>query len=175
MVAGGFEYLLLEIDGRKTAMALGSRSLVTTPQGVAVHEHWFSGHREMIHLVNGRLNTALGLTVEWRGQRSTPPDWGVLAQEKLAINWTRHLDLMPGYRFGHMDQIQTMRSRPLTGAPVVTSGAQWFSDVIRSPQAVGKDWVFEQHFAVREGRVIYSEQCLSPEVCFKFTHLGLVP
>ena len=70
MVSRGFEYLLLEIDGRKTAMALGGRERVAEAGRVMVHELWFSGHREMIHMVDGRIHTALGLTVEWRGQRS---------------------------------------------------------------------------------------------------------
>jgi len=175
MVEGGFEYLLLEIDGRKTAMALGSRELVTESGRLMVHERWYSGHREMIHMVNGRVHTALGLTVEWRGQRSSPPDWLSLANSAKAVTWARQLDLMPGYRFGQTEQIQTQFSGPSPGAPVMPSGIQWFSDTVRSPQAVGKDWVFTQYFAVQQGRVVYSEQCLSPEVCFKFKHLGLIP
>lgn len=175
MVDGGFEYLLLEIDGRKTAMALGSRELVTESGRLMVHERWYSGHREMIHMVNGRVHTALGLTVEWRGQRSIPPDWTALANSAKGVTWARQLDLMPGYRFGQTDEIQTQSSDPSPGAPVMSSGTQWFSDTIRSPQAVGKDWVFNQYFAVQQGRVVYSEQCLSPEVCFKFKHLGLIP
>jgi len=175
MVDGGFEYLLLEIDGRQTAMALGSREMVTESDRVMVHERWYSGHREMIHMVNGRIQTALGLTVEWRGQRSSPPHWLTLANSTQAVSWVRQLDLMPGYRFGQTDQIQTQTSGPSPGAPLMPPGTQWFIDTIRSPQAVGKDWAFHQYFAVQQGQVVYSEQCLSPEVCFKFKHLGLIP
>jgi len=54
------------------------------------------------------------------------------------------------------------------------SDVQWFRDHVHSPQALGVDWVYQQHFAVVQGHVVYSEQCLSPTVCFKFKHLGLV-
>ena len=52
MVAKGYEYLLIEVDGRKTAMALGARQDVIESGQVRVHEHWYSGQREMIHMVN---------------------------------------------------------------------------------------------------------------------------
>ena len=175
MVSRGFEYLLLEIDGRKTAMALGSREEVIDAGVVRVHERWYSGHREMIHMVDGRIHTALGLTMEWRGQRSTPPHWTALALSAQPESWQRELDLMPGYRFGHIDFIQTRASSAPRGAPTMSAGTQWFSDTVRSPQPVGREWVFTQHFAWQQGKVVYSEQCLSPEVCFKFKHLGLIP
>jgi hypothetical protein len=175
MVSRGFEYLLLEIDGRKTAMALGSREQVVDAGRVMVHERWFSGHREMIHMVDGRIHTALGLTVEWRGQRSAPPHWAALAGSVQPESWRRTIDLMPGYRFGQTDLIQTQASMAPRGAPTMPAGTQWFSDTVRSPQPLGGDWVYTQHFALQQGAVVYSEQCLSPEVCFKFKHLGLIP
>jgi Group 4 capsule polysaccharide lipoprotein gfcB, YjbF len=175
MVTRGFEYLLLEIDGRKTAMALGSREQVVDAGRVKVHERWYSGHREMIHMVDGRIHTALGLTVEWRGQRSAPPHWAALAGSVQPESWQRVLDLMPGYRFGQTDLIQTQASTVPRGAPSLPAGTQWFSDTVRSPQPLGGDWVYTQYFALQQGTVVYSEQCLSPEVCFKFKHLGLIP
>jgi hypothetical protein len=175
MVSRGFEYLLLEIDGRKTAMALGSRDGVIDAGVVRVHERWYSGHREMIHMVDGRIHTALGLTVEWRGQRSAPPHWTALALSAQPESWQRALDLMPGYRFGQIDLIQTQVSWAPRGAPTMPAGTQWFSDAVRSPQPVGREWTYTQHFAWHQGKVVYSEQCLSPEVCFKFKHLGLIP
>jgi len=39
---------------------------------------------------------------------------------------------------------------------------------------LGEDWVFAQHFALHQGRVVYSEQCLAPTVCFKFQPMGLI-
>jgi hypothetical protein len=175
IVSRGFEYLLIEIDGRKTAMALGNREQVMDAGRVMVHERWYSGHREMIHMVDGRIQTALGLTVEWRGQRSAPPPWSALTGSELPISWRRELDVMPGYRFGQIDQVQSQTSSPPRGAPTMPVDTQWFSDTVRSPQPVGRDWVFVQHFALQQGRVVYSEQCLSPEVCFKFMYLGLIP
>jgi hypothetical protein len=165
----------LEIDGRKTAMALGSREQVIVAGQAMVHERWYSGHREMIHMVDGRIQTAVGLTVEWRGQRSTPPAWLELTRTDQPVGWRRELDIMPGYRFGQTDRIQTRQSIAPRGVPSMPTGTLWFSDSVQSPRPVGADWSFTQHFAWHQGRVIYSEQCLSPEVCFKFKHLGLVP
>lgn len=174
MVAKGYEYLLIEIDGRKTAMALGDRQEVIDAGVMKVHEHWYSGQSEMIHMVNGRIHTALGLTVEWRRQQSSPPNWTSLAASKASVAWEREIDFMPGYRFGRSDRIDTQVGSPPPGAPSLASGTQWFGDLVRSPQPLGGDWVYKQHFAVHQGRVVYSEQCLSPNVCFKFKYLGLV-
>ena len=170
----GFEYLLIEIDGRKTAMALGSREVLVRQGQEQVHERWYSGQREMIHMVNGRLQTAVGLTVEWRHQRSTPPTWGAVGQTQDKLTWGRELDIMPGYRFGQTDHVQTRVSAAPKGAPILPSGVLWFSDWVRSPQALGGDWVFAQHFALHQGKVVYSEQCLAPTVCFKFQPLDMV-
>jgi hypothetical protein len=174
MVAKGYEYLLIEIDGRKTAMALGHRQELVEAGEVKVHEHWYSGQREMIHMVNGRIHTALGLTVEWRRQQSSPPTWASLSASKAAVLWQRDIDLMPSYRFGQSDRIETQVGTAPPGAPGGAGATQWFSDHVSSSQALGADWVFKQHFAVVQGRVVYSEQCLSPSVCFKFKHLGMV-
>jgi hypothetical protein len=170
----GFEYLLIEIDGRKTAMVLGAREVLSQQGQAQVHERWYSGQREMVHMVNGRLQTAVGLTVEWRQQRSSPPAWESLAQLGSSLTWTRELDVMPGYRFGQTDHVQTRVSSAPKGAPILPSGVLWFSDWVRSPQALGGDWVFAQHFALHQGKVVYSEQCLAPTVCFKFQPLGMV-
>jgi len=170
----GFEYILIEIDGRKTAMALGSREVLLLQGQEQLHERWYSGQREMIHMVDGRLHTAVGLTVEWRNQRSTPPAWVVVGQTQDNLTWRRELDIMPGYRFGHTDQVKTRVSSAPKDAPILPSDARWFSDWVRSPQPLGGDWVFEQHFALHQGKVVYSEQCLAPTVCFKFQPLGLV-
>jgi len=170
----GFEYLLIEIDGRKTAMALGSREVFIHQGQQQVHERWYSGEREMIDMVDGRLQTAVGLTVEWRHQRSKPPTWGAVSQTQASLPWARELDIMPGYRFGQTDNVQTRIGTAPKGAPSLPAGTRWFSDGVRSPQPLGGDWVFEQHFALHQGRVVYSEQCLAPTVCFKFQPLGMV-
>ena len=81
---------------------------------------------------------------------------------------------MPGYRYGQTDRIETQVGTAPPGAPAQAGGTQWFSDHVRSPFALDGNWVYKQHFAVVQGRVVYSEQCLSPSVCFKFKHLGMV-
>lgn len=169
-----FEYILIEIDGRKTVMALGSRILLTEAGQSGLHERWYSGQGEMIHMVDGRIHTAVGLTVEWRRQRSSPPAWDLLVKSASAVNWSRELDVMPGYHYGHTDRIITQLGSAPNGAPALPLGTVWIVDHVQSPQNLGGDWIHTQSFAIHQGRVMYSEQCLAPKVCFKFTPLGLV-
>jgi hypothetical protein len=170
----GFEYILIEIDGRKTVMALGSREVLTEGGQVGLHERWYSGQGEMIHMVDGRIHTAVGLTVEWRRQRSNPPAWSLLAKSSSSVAWSRELDVMPGYRYGQADRIETQLGTAPKGTPPLPLDATWIMDQVRSPQALGGDWIYAQIFAIHQGRVVYSEQCLAPTVCFKFKPLGLV-
>ena len=170
----GFEYIFIEIDGRKTFMALGSRQEVTEAGQLLVHERWYNSQREMIHMINGRIHTALGLTIEWRRQRSAPPSWESLSGTSEPVVWQRELDIMPGYRFGQTDRIESRAIYAPKSAPPHTVGTQWFTDNVRSTHFWGGDWLYQQHFAIKQGRVVYSEQCLSPSVCFKFKHLGMV-
>lgn len=171
----GFEYILIEIEGRKTVMALGGREILSDTGRASLHERWYSGQGEMIHMVDGRIHTAVGLTVEWRQQRSNPPAWDLLAKSASSVAWFRELDVMPGYRYGQSDRIETKLSTAPKGPPVLPLDAIWIMDQVRSPQALGGDWTYTQIFAIHQGRVVYSEQCLSPTVCFKFKPLGLMP
>jgi hypothetical protein len=171
----GFEYILIDIDGRKTVMALGSREVLTESGRASLHERWYSGQGEMIHMVDGRIHTAVGLTVEWRRQRSNPPAWDLLAKSSSSVAWSRELDVMPGYRYGQADHIETKLSTAPKGAPVLPLDATWIMDQVRSPQVLGGDWTYTQTFAIHQGRVVYSEQCLAPTVCFKFKPLGMMP
>jgi hypothetical protein len=173
--ARGFEYILIEIEGRNTAMALGNREVLTETGRASLHERWYSGQGEMIHMVDGRIHTAVGLTVEWRRQRSNPPAWDLLAKSSSAVAWSRELDVMPGYRYGQADRIETQLGIAPNGAPALPRDATWFVDQVRSPQSLGGDWAYTQTFAIHQGRVVYSEQCLAPTVCFKFKPLGMIP
>jgi hypothetical protein len=82
---------------------------------------------------------------------------------------------MPGYRYGQADRIETQLGIAPNGAPALPRDATWFVDQVRSPQSLGGDWAYTQTFAIHQGRVVYSEQCLAPTVCFKFKSLGMIP
>jgi hypothetical protein len=173
----GFEYLWVSLDGKASVMALGSRDV----RGTAVHEHWYTGQGEMLYLVDGRVQQALGFTHELRQQTGAPPVWGsfeaVLGQVQPIkdVTWTRQLDVMPGYRFGVQE---TLVSRPLAEPARLPEGvparAQWVADEVQGKQANGLPWVYAQRFAIKNNRVVYSEQCLAPNLCLALRPLGVV-
>jgi hypothetical protein len=174
-LAPGFEYLWVSVDGKASVMALGARET----RGTAVHEHWYTGQGEMLHLVNGRVQQALGFTHELRQQTGAPPAWGrfdaALVQATQDVVWTRQLDVMPGYRFGVQETVVSRTVAQPTRLPEgVPAHTQWVADEVLGKKANGLPWVYAQRFAVANGRVVYSEQCLAPAVCLKLRPLGVV-
>jgi hypothetical protein len=170
-----FEYLWVSVDGKASVMALGAREA----RGTAVHEHWYTGQGEMLYLVEGRVQQALGFTHELRQQRGTPPAWGrfdaALVQATQDVVWTRQLDVMPGYRFGVQETVVSRTVAEPTRLPEgVPAHAQWVADEVLGKKANGLPWVYAQRFAVANGRVVYSEQCLAPAVCLTLRPLGVV-
>ncbi len=156
-------------------MALGERSLVVVAPNVARHEYWYTGQGEMLYLRNGRIQEAKGFTQEWRGQTSSPPEWADLLQSNRAISWRRQLDVMPGFRYNLVDHITTYNlPTPKQLPESVPTNALWIGDSVESKIENGRPWRFEQKFALEQGVVVYSEQCLAPELCFKLRTLGVV-
>lgn len=171
-LAPGFDYMVVSLDGRVAVMALGARELKSTPEGEALHEHWYSSQKEMLHLVNGRIQTALGFTTEWRSQQANPPRWADVAKSRYELSWSRVLDLMPGYRYGVVHHVWTQKiPEPAKLPEGVQSGADWFADAVQAQTLQGRPWTFQQRFAVSNGQVLYSEQCLAPQVCFSLRPL----
>jgi hypothetical protein len=182
----GFEYLWVSFDGKASVMALGAREM----RGAAVHEHWYNGQGEMLHLVNGRVQQALGFTHELRQQTGmAPPAWssfGAALGQTLGqalgqgqtirpVTWSRQLDVMPGYRFGVKEfVVSRSEAEPARLPEGVPAGAQWVADEVQGKKANGSPWVYAQRFAVANDRVVYSEQCLAPVVCLKLRPLGVV-
>ena len=133
----------------------------------------------MLYLVNGRVQQALGFTHELRQQTGTPPAWGrfdaALVQATQDVVWTRQLDVMPGYRFGVQETVVSRTVAEPTRLPEgVPAHAPWVADEVLGKKANGLPWVYAQLFAVANGRVVYSEQCLAPAVCLKLRPLGVV-
>lgn len=144
------------------------------PPGVEQHEHWYSSQHEMLHLVDGRIHQALGFTIEWRAQESTPPPWREVQKARHEVPWSRVLDIMPGYRYGQIDHLWVKSSPPPTQLPNgVPATATWFEEAVVSQTVQGRPWEFQQRFAVWNDRVAYSEQCLSPLVCLSLRPLSL--
>lgn len=167
----GLEYLQVILNGRESSMALGYRRV----QGGDMHEHWYSGQREMLHLMNGRVVEVQGMTHELRRQSEKTPSWHALAESKRPLVWRRTKDLMPGYRYGVVEYVISQWVEPTRQeAALVKQPAQWFIDQVKSKTADGQEWLYNETYAVLNNQVIYSEQCLAPEVCLKLRPLGLV-
>lgn len=178
-----FEYLNVEINSAQILLALGRRS---RDANNVVIEHWYSGQTELLELRNGRIWRLSGAMTEWRGQVSEAPKWTALS-DGGQVAWRRQLDIMPGYRYGQIDHIasQAMPSPPSSAKQFLALALQpqklrWFSDTITSRDETGQPWIFQQAFAIEsavdhpDGRWIYSEQCVSPQMCMKLRYLGFV-
>jgi hypothetical protein len=169
-----FEYLRVSVGKHVTVVVLGERQEVATPEGLDVHEYWYSSQREMLHLVNGRLHRAMGFTTEWRSNQGSPPRWQVIQTARHEVPWSRELDVMPGYRYGQVDHLWIQPvPRPASAPREVATEAVWFEEAVLSKTKDAKPWAFQQRFAVRDGRVLYSEQCLAPDVCMTLRPLSL--
>ena len=172
-VVAGYEYIAVEFEGRASVMALGSREVQGSGPEQIITERWYNAKGEMLVFKNGRIDTALGMAVEWRSNESSPPSWQSVSDDRYRTRWTRTLSIMPGYRFNQTDQVITGRIEPVS-VPSVPTTAEWFADEVTSRDREGRPWHFIQRFAVRDQRVVYSEQCLSPQICFKLRPLGLI-
>jgi hypothetical protein len=167
----GFEYLEVEWQGRKAYMALGYRET----QGPNVSEHWYSGQGEMMKLVNGRIVQVFGMTHEVRSVTTNSPVWNDVLTHRSPIVWYQTKDLMPRYRYGLQEFVKTQQITPNPSEKALASDASaWLVEEVRSKDEKGKPWVYQQKFALLGDRVIYSEQCVAQEMCFKLKPLGVV-
>ena len=81
---------------------------------------------------------------------------------------------MPGYRYGQVDHLWTGPVAPPASPPHgVPANAAWYDEAVLSQTESGRPWEFRQRFAVLDGRVQYSEQCLSPKICLSLRPLTL--
>lgn len=167
-----YEYMRVEVGKRATVVVLGERVRVPTSDGVDVHEYWYSSQREMLQLVNGRLYRAMGFTTEWRSNHGAPPRWQSIETIRYEMPWSRELDVMPGYRYGQVDHLWIKPvPRPPTSPSEVSAQAVWFDEEVLSQTKDGKPWSYQQRFAVQGGQILYSEQCLAPDICMKLRPL----
>jgi hypothetical protein len=167
----GFEYLEVEWQGRKAVMALGYRETA----GTQVSEHWYSGQGEMMKLVNGRVVQVFGMTREVRNVLGTPPVWADLLAHRSPVAWSHTKEVMPLYRYGLQEYFLSQQSTPTASDRAIASEATaWVVEEVKSKTEKGTPWTYQQKFALVGDKVIYSEQCVAPEMCFKLTPLGVV-
>ncbi len=166
----GFEFMQVSVGGRQTLLALGARR---DGGAGSTDEFWYSPQSELVHLRNGRVWRVLGMTAEWRDQHASPPAWTDVPHSGEAVVWQRRVDRMPGYRWNETEQVQTRRLN--TPVPEVVAKAWpqalWFEDVVQGKDALGQPWQYTQRFALLQGRVLYSEQCIARDLCIALTKL----
>lgn len=174
-VSPGFEYILVTTREQNALMALGERRIDESKN--QTHEHWYTGQGEMLYLVEGRIQKALGFTNEIRGQVNAAPTWDEVIKSKRELTWRRQIDLMPGFRYGVVDNFSTKKiETPIKLPDSLPTSSKWITDLVESKAADGRTWWFLQRFALYEGRVVYSEQCIGNDLCIKIKYLGvLVP
>lgn len=169
--SAGFEYLEVEWQGRKVAMALGYREM----NGSNIIEHWYSGQGEMLKLFNGRVVQVLGMTQEVRHVDTNTPIWSDILAHRLPIVWSQTKEVMPGYRYGLKEYVITQQVNPNKAEKtLITDATAWVLEKIKGKDEKGRIWNYQQKFALNGDKVIYSEQCLASEMCFKLRPLGEV-
>ena len=191
----GIEYLQVKVNGHQVMMALGYRTFPRSNKPVVsnvsptenstqiyskdqfTHEYWYSSQKEMMELVDGRIYAAMGMTTEWRQSHNPQPDWDSLSRDQVTF-WIRSRDMMPGYRYGFTDEIQTrLISAPthLKDSSIDTlNDAIWFEDSIKSKDKENLAWSYKQLFARVNGKIVYSEQCIAKDLCLSLKYIGMI-
>lgn len=157
-------YLRIEINDRVLLLALGY--IDAHPLGPV--EVWYSSQGEVLRLQNGHVVGLTGPDVEWRQVRlSTMPAWP--ADSTAASTYTRIRDVMPGYRFGIVDELSIRAINTPSQSNLVTLAAQslrWYEE------HEAKDKLPPARFALSnthgQDTVVYGEQCISRALCLSW-------
>jgi hypothetical protein len=56
----------------------------------------------------------------------------------------------------------------------VPLNAEWITDLVESKALDGRAWSYLQRFAILDGIVFYSEQCIDKDLCLTIRRLGVV-
>jgi len=164
-----FRYLRTNVNGRVLFMVLG----YIDQRSEGPVEVWYSGSGEVVRLLNGQLVGTTGLSLDWRDVRlANPPAWQAHTSSPTQT-YVRERDLMPGYRFGIRDDIARM---PITAptdsalAGVPANSLRWYEErsVSRPATASIPPARFGVSFASGTPQVVYSEQCISRDLCMSF-------
>lgn len=164
-----FRYLRTGVNGRVLFMVLG----YIDQRAEGPVEVWYSSSGEVIRLLNGQLVGTTGLSLDWRDVRlANPPAWQAHGAS-LTQTYVRERDLMPGYRFGIRDDIARTPIAPPTDSAIAGTAAsslRWYEErsVSRPATASIPPARFGVSFASGAPQVVYSEQCISRDLCMSF-------
>ena len=169
-------FAYLRVTRGKHVGLLWRGSMEQSPDGPI--EVYYSGTGEVVRLRDGRLMGVLGLETEWRYVADPAPGWAEVVNSRGAAAFIRIRDVMPGYRSGVRDELVL---RPVAAPPrsalraVDPRSLEWFEESVlargstRIP-GVASDRLPPARYAIdlagKQPVVVYSEQCLAPELCF---------
>jgi hypothetical protein len=163
-------FTYLRVTGRQRVVFFVLGSVDPHPQGGI--EVWYSGDREALRLQNGRVVGLSGSLTEWRQVRlPVLPSWAELLVREAPLRWERNRDVMPGYRFNLMDQLQLQPVAAPGKSALVgvdAAGLRWFEERMIATSA-GADPLPPARYALQgvqgEATVLYGEQCISLDFC----------
>ncbi|MDD5029605.1 MAG: YjbF family lipoprotein [Rhodoferax sp.] len=165
-----YRYLRASLADNQTALlVLGY--VDSQPQGDI--EVWYSAQKEIIKIQNGRIVATAGLPMDWlRVDFAVPPPiWGVV--NGLPTSYTRVRDEMAGYRYGVTENLAL---EAVVGPPAnvltktlpleLAQAYVWYVETTqdRGSRALPPSWYAVATVGGSQA-VVYSYQCLSPQVC----------
>lgn len=169
-----FRYLRVD-TGRNTALLV--LGYVDPISGDTAHaeEVWYSGTKEVVRLIGGRLSSTAGLAANWQDVHfSAIPTWRSVLRASSGGSYQRTRDVMPGYVTGIHELVTIRAMAPPATLPsktILPQGVQWFEEVATrmdgraSPLPPAR---FAVDLAGPVERVVYSQQCLSERLCLTF-------
>jgi hypothetical protein len=141
-------------------------------------EVYYGSSGEVLRLRDGRLMGVLGLVTEWRQVADPAPAWADVVKLREPAAFVRTRDVMPGYRSGVQDELVL---RPVAAPErsalrnVDPKSLEWFEESVRNrgrtriPAAASETLPparYALDLAGAKPTVVYSEQCLAPDLCF---------
>jgi hypothetical protein len=148
-------------------------------------EVWVSARGEIIRLHQGRIVATQGLPVDWRHvsyPQEKPPDWKIIQDkdaspeneappDKISTpTYVREIDIMPGYRFNHQEHVRILPAHGVKPQLLFGWKADDLAWVREEGRSRDKGEIVAALFGLQRAasgppRVIYSEQCLTPDYC----------
>jgi len=167
-----FRYLRVEVAGRPPALLVLGYLDAHADGEIEV---WYTAEHEVIKTQNGRIVGTFGLETDWRAVRLLPalPPWA--GEQAGPVQFQRLRDQMPGYRYSMTEQVE---SSSWPGVPpqgvskvlvTVPREWKWFREVVvggTEPVRLPPAWFARGRWGGRD-TVVYSEQCLSPDLCMR--------
>ncbi len=163
-------YLRIQLEGgQPTILVLGY--VDQHPNGSI--QVWYSASGEILKIQNGRIVGTAGLTSNWQQVdiSKAPSTWSGIG---TGVQWTRTHDESPGYKYAVSDVLVVSEWQGLPPHPVsstlplsVAKTYRWYVEQSSDGQSskLPAAW-----FAVSSQNgvetVEYSEQCITPDLCF---------